>query len=156
MNAILDMPPFQHQFGAGIVGARSGLISGMYTIGGVCALPFVGPALDTAGRRVGMFIGCFFVVLGTIVSGTSSQLGQFLGGRFLLGFGYSIAASAGPSYVVEISHPAYRGVLTGLYNCQYYVGSIAAAGCTRGTVTYTTNMSWKVSRDTNLCIKMHC
>lgn len=39
-----------------------------------------------------------------------------MGGRFLLGFGVSIAASAGPMYVVEINHPAYRGVVGAMYN----------------------------------------
>lgn len=34
----------------------AGLVSSMYQIGGVCALPFVGPAIDTWGRRVGMFV----------------------------------------------------------------------------------------------------
>ncbi|KAK9233736.1 general substrate transporter [Lipomyces kononenkoae] len=32
-----------------------------------------------------------------------------------------------------MSPPAYRGVLTGLYNCTYYVGSITASGVPRAT-----------------------
>lgn len=69
------------------------------------ALPFVGPAIDTWGRRVGMFIGSLLIILGTIIQATSHEVGQFMGGRFLLGFGVSIAASAGPMYVIEINHP---------------------------------------------------
>ena len=131
--------------GSDIVGERIGLISGMYTIGGVVALPFVGPATDTWGRRWGMFIGCLIVVIGTVVSATSHDIGQFMGGRFLLGFGVSLAQSAGPAYVVEISPPQYRGVITGLYNCQYYIGSITAAGATRGCLKYDSiynNKAW--------------
>ncbi|KAK9319315.1 general substrate transporter [Lipomyces orientalis] len=143
-NALQSMSQFRDYFGVDIVGAKLGLISGMYTIGGVVALLFVGPACDTWGRRSGMFIGCLFVAIGTVVSATSKNLGQFMGGRFLLGFGVSIAASAGPTYCVEMSPPAYRGVLTGLYNCTYYVGSITAAGATRGTIGYSGTKAWRI------------
>lgn len=87
----------------------------MYQIGGVCALPFVGPAVDTWGRRVGLAIGAWIIIFGTIINGTSVFGGadaQLKGGRFLLGFGVSIIASAGPIYVVETAHPAWRGVVT--------------------------------------------
>lgn len=70
----------------------------MYQIGGVVALPFAGPACDQWGRRAGMFIGCAIVILGTIIQGTSSlsgSLGQFLAGRFFLGFGVNIGRSDG-------------------------------------------------------------
>jgi hypothetical protein len=30
--------------------------------------------------------------------------------------GVQLVSSAGPCYVVEISHPAYRGIATALYN----------------------------------------
>ena len=43
----------------------------MYQIGGVCALPFVGPAIDTYGRRVGILIGSILIVLGTVIFGVT-------------------------------------------------------------------------------------
>ena len=147
MGNMLVMPQFDKEFGASIVGIKAGYISAMYTIGAVVSLPFVGPAIDTWGRRGGMFIGCMGVILGTIIEGTSNlshSLGQFLGGRFLLGFGYSIAAAAAPIYVVELAHPAYRGPMTGLYNTIYNVGSIAAAGALRGGENYTGNAAWLI------------
>lgn len=145
MSSILVLEPFRQEFGADVVGIKAAYISAMYQIGGVCAIPFVGPALDTYGRRMGMFIGCFIVVAGTVISSTSvytSSLGHFLAGRFFLGFGVSIAASAAPSYVVEICHPACRGTITGAYNCCYYIGSITASGTTRGCADYPDNRSW--------------
>jgi len=30
--------------------------------------------------------------------------------------------AAGPSYVAEIAHPAYRGILTGIYNSFWFIG----------------------------------
>ena len=35
----------------------AGIVTSMNQIGGVAALPFVGPAIDTFGRRIGMVIG---------------------------------------------------------------------------------------------------
>jgi MFS family permease len=119
LNVLLNNNVFLARFSGTDNGIWAGIVSSIYQIGGVVALPFVGPAVDTWGRRVGMFIGAFTIVVGTIIQGTTSYtgiLGQFMAGRFLLGFGVSIAASAGPIYVVEISHPAYRGVVTALYN----------------------------------------
>lgn len=120
----------------------------MYTIGGVAALPFVGPAIDTWGRRWGMFIGAVCVVIGAVIMSTSAfngHLGQFMGGRFFCGFGVTIAASAGPVYVIEVSHPAYRGILGAFYNTWWFTGSILATGVTRGTNTIVGRNSWLVS-----------
>ena len=61
-----------------------------------------------------------------------------------LGWGYSIASSAAPAYVVEISHPAYRDILTGLYNCQYFVGAITAAGACRGCLPLSSSLAWRI------------
>lgn len=57
-----------------------------------------------------MFIGSLIVIIGTSIQATATDLAQFMGGRFLLGFGVSIITSAGPSYVAEMAHPAWRGM----------------------------------------------
>ncbi|KAK5257839.1 hypothetical protein LTR40_009096, partial [Exophiala xenobiotica] len=126
-------------------GIWAGLITSMYQIGGVCALPFVGPCIDQWGRRPGMFIGSFLIVIGTIVQGLTSanaSEGQMMGGRFVLGFGVSIAAAAGPIWVVETAHPKYRSVMTGLCNTTWLAGSILSSGITRGGLDIKSNTSW--------------
>ncbi|KAJ5558057.1 Major facilitator superfamily domain general substrate transporter [Penicillium sp. DV-2018c] len=144
MGALLPIAQFRETFGSGLVGAKASLIQGMYTIGGVSALPFVGIFLDTWGRRCGMFVGSIAVVLGTILGGTANHMDQLLASRFFLGWGYSMASSAAPAYVVEISHPAYRDVLTGLYNCQYFIGAIAASGACRGCLRFSDSLAWRI------------
>ncbi|KAJ6072362.1 hypothetical protein N7467_010447 [Penicillium canescens] len=144
MGSLLPIPQFRETFGAGLVGSQASLIQGMYTIGGVSALFFVGFLLDNFGRRFGMFVGSLSVILGTILGGTANHIDQLLASRYFLGFGYSIAASAAPAYVVEMSHPAYRDILTGLYNCQYFVGAIAAAGACRGCLVYPDSRAWRI------------
>ncbi|OCT54193.1 Lactose permease [Cladophialophora carrionii] len=128
-------------------GIWAGLVSAMYQIGGVSALPFVGPAIDTWGRRVGMFIGSVIIIIGTIISGTTKynpSVDQFMAGRFFLGFGVAIASAAGPIYVVETSHPYYRGILTAYCNTFWFTGSILAAGSVLGALHLPGTSSWQI------------
>lgn len=81
----------------------------MYQIGSVVAIPAIGPAIDHLGRRGGMALGALFIVVGTIVQGVTVHVhnyhhatNQFMGGRFLLGFGVSLVASAGPMVWQEL------------------------------------------------------
>lgn len=113
INNLLQNPWFKDKYEVDNDGIWAGIVSSMYQIGGVIALPFVGPTIDGLGRRWGMFIGAGLILVGTVVQALSEAKGQFMGGRFVLGFGVSIAASAGPMYVIEINHPAYRGRVGG-------------------------------------------
>lgn len=144
INNLLQNLDFQKHFNVGNDGLGAGIVAAMYQIGGVVVLPFVGPVIDRLGRRAGMVIGALFVVIGTVVQGTASGTGQFMGGRFLLGFGVGLAASAGPMYVVEINHPAYRGVVGAIYNCLWLGGAILAAGAARGSLDVSAAFSWRL------------
>lgn len=112
LNGLLMSDDFKAFFGGSESGIWAGIVTAMYQIGSVVALPFVGPAIDSFGRKGGMFIGSVLIVIGTIINATTmftASIGQFEAGRFVLGFGVSIATAAGPMYVVEVAHPAYRG-----------------------------------------------
>lgn len=144
INNLLQNEWFRAKYNVGNDGIWSGIVSSMYQIGGVVALPFVGPAVDGFGRRWGMFIGAAIVVIGTIIQSTSNARPAFMGGRFLLGFGVSIAASAGPMYVVEVNHPAFRGLLGAMYNTLWFSGAIISAGSARGGLNVGGDYSWRL------------
>jgi MFS family permease len=91
----------------------------MYNIGSVCAVFFTGPTNDYFGRRAGMFVGSFLIIIGTCIQAPCTTHGMFLGGRFVLGFGVSFCCVSAPCYVSEMAHPKWRGTLTGLYNCTW-------------------------------------
>lgn len=140
-------PQFLNFFHGTADGSWAAINSAMYQIGGVCALPFVGPAIDTWGRRYGMHIGAWLIIVGAIINGTTEltgNVGQLKGGRFLLGFGVSIVSAAGPIYVVETAHPAWRGLLTAYCNTFWFTGSILASGAIRGAITLQGNISWTI------------
>lgn len=145
-NALLLNKAFKAYFNVEEDGAWTGIVSSMYQIGGVVAIPFIGPACDTWGRRFGMMIGGAIGCAGVVIQATakpgSGAAGQFMGGRFLLGFAVPILTTAGPLHVIETAHPAHRGVITGLYNTFWFVGSILAAGVARGSTSLPGNQSW--------------
>ncbi|TVY29201.1 Lactose permease [Lachnellula hyalina] len=147
INNLLENHWFLEYYHGENAGIWAGLVTAMYQIGGVVSLPFVGPAADAYGRRFGMWLGCFLVILGTIIQGVATQANgtkQFMGGRFLLGFGVNIASAAGPMYVVEVSHPAYRGLVTAVFNCFWFTGAIIASGVARGGLNAGGNLSWRL------------
>lgn len=147
INNLLANPYFLQFYKGENAGIWAGIVTSMYQIGGVVSLPFVGPAADTFGRRFGMWIGCLCIIIGTVIQGVATRdngAKQFMGGRFLLGFGVNIASAAGPMYVVEVSHPAYRGVVTAIFNCFWFTGSIIASGVARGGLNIGGNYSWRV------------
>ncbi|CAK1358420.1 Lactose permease [Cercospora beticola] len=132
-------------FNGSVNGPWQAINAAMYQIGGVSALPFVGPAIDTWGRKVGMSIGAWLIILGAVINGTTVYTGdggQLKGGRFLLGFGVSIVSAAGPIYVVETAHPSWRAVITAYCNTFWFTGSIMAAGAVRGGLNLAGNTSW--------------
>lgn len=96
------------------------------------------------GRRVGMAIGALWIIIGTIVQATCTNLGGFMAGRFILGFGVATSATAGPAYVSEMAHPAYRGVMTGLYNVLWFGGGIPGTFIPWRTSFIEGTQSWRI------------
>lgn len=116
----------------------------MYTVGGICSLPFSGPACDFRGRRWGTFVGCIIVVACTFLSALAHDVPQFVAGRFFLGFGANIVRSTSSIWGAEVCPPMYRGIIMAFYNCTYAVGALMAAGVTRGSAGYPGNKSWQI------------
>lgn len=116
MGAINAMKPYQDSFGLDGAGSSTGIVFITYNLGQIASFPFCGPIADAFGRRWCIFIGCFIVIVGTAIQASAHSLGQFIGGRFVLGFGASIASAAAPAYTVELAHPKFRGIQAGMYN----------------------------------------
>lgn len=106
-------------------GSGTGLHFSIYAIGQLIGALFAAPASDTFGRRFGMFVGGCFIVLGAILQVTAAVVGQYIGGRFLIGFGISLLNTAGPVYLVEVSLPQWRGRFGGLSHViGFYSGAL--------------------------------
>ncbi|MCJ1367520.1 hypothetical protein MMC16_006653 [Acarospora aff. strigata] len=122
----------------------TGIVYAIYTIGNLVGSFAAGPATDFRGRRVGMFIGALIIVVGTCVQATCHNLGGFMAGRFILGFGVAISVSAGPAYVSEMAHPSFRGVMTAVYNTFWFIGGIPGTFVPYGTQVIAGTNSWRI------------
>lgn len=99
------MPQYLNYYGTNTTGNLTGIIFAIYNIGSLPAIAIAGPLNDKYGRRVGMFVGCVFVIIGTCVQAPSKNIGTFMGGRFLLGFGSSFIGISAPTLVRIIFLP---------------------------------------------------
>ncbi|KAH6971279.1 general substrate transporter [Ilyonectria destructans] len=144
MGGLNGMKSYQRTFDMTTAGSSTGIVFMIYNVGSIAAAPTVPFATDVLGRRIGMFVGSVIIVIGTCVQATSHSLSQFMGGRFLLGFGVSYCCIAAPTYVSELAHPKWRGTLTGFYNCMWPVGAIIAGWATYGSAYIDTNDGWRV------------
>lgn len=147
MGSFLVEDSFQKMFGAKVNGFAAGYITAVYQIAGIAAIPFISLCNDKFGRRFGIFLGSIVSVVGAVIQGTSAlsgSLGQFLAGRFFLGFGAVIAQAAATTYTVEISHPAYRGLLAGGQSSMLNFGGLLAAAVSLATVNLPGNSNWTI------------
>jgi MFS family permease len=75
---------------------------------------------------------------------------MLLGGRWLTGFGCSIAALSAKLYVAEITPASSRGRYMGVLNSFYYVGQILATGVAIPLGLVPTEYSWRT------CLYLQC
>jgi MFS family permease len=66
-GSLLTNQQFKDYYSVESTGSWAGIVTSMYQIGGVVVLPFIGPACDTWGRRVGMIIGGTLACIGVII-----------------------------------------------------------------------------------------
>lgn len=144
MGGLNGMISYQKTFDMKTSGSSTGIVFMIYNVGSLAAAPLVPFATDRLGRRVGMFIGAVVIIIGTCIQATSKAIPQFLGGRFLLGFGVSYCCIAAPTYVSEMAHPKWRGTLTGFYNCMWPLGAIIAGWVVYGSAYIEGNGGWRL------------
>ncbi|KAK2740805.1 MFS monosaccharide transporter [Colletotrichum kahawae] len=144
MGGLNGMTSYKTYFKKETVDESTGIVFAMYNIGSVAAVFFTGPTNDYLGRRWGMFIGSLIVIIGTCIQAPTKTAGQFLAGRFVLGFGVSFVCVSAPTYVSEMAHPAWRGTITGVYNCTWYVGSIIASWTVYGCAYIEHDGGWRI------------
>ncbi|KAJ7793601.1 general substrate transporter [Mycena olivaceomarginata] len=125
--------------GGGDTGGGQGIVTAMlysiFSFGCLAGSFVAGPIADRWGRRVPSEHN----------RNRSAQSRIYLFfGRFAIGFGSSLSASAGPAYIAEIAPPQWRGRIAGLYNCFTFIGSIVCSGLTIATGRIDSTLSWRI------------
>ncbi|PPQ83376.1 hypothetical protein CVT26_012752 [Gymnopilus dilepis] len=106
-------------------------------IGSLAAYPFSPYVADGLGRRAGIWLGACIMIVGTILQTASHSFGQFIGARFLIGFGLTFATTAAPLLVTEIAYPTQRAQATSMYNTLCH-------RVTFGTFRIQNNWAWRI------------
>ncbi|KAM0227122.1 hypothetical protein ACHAPO_011801 [Fusarium lateritium] len=144
MGGLNGMASYQRTFNMKSSGSNTGIVFMIYNVGSVAAAPTAPFITDLFGRRAGMITGAIIIIIGTCIQATAKAMPQFMGGRFLLGFGVSYCCIAAPTYVSELAHPKWRGTLTGFYNCMWPVGSIIAGWVVYGSAYIEGDDGWRI------------
>ncbi|KAI9659954.1 MAG: hypothetical protein M1821_001306 [Bathelium mastoideum] len=79
------------------------------------------------GRRKSLFVFALIFIVGsaTMLAANSARgLGPIIGGRVMAGFGVGGASSLVPIYISELSPPAIRGRLVGIYELGWQIGGL--------------------------------
>ncbi|TFK32678.1 general substrate transporter [Crucibulum laeve] len=121
-----------------------GLMSAIYSLGAICALPIVPYVTDGLGRRNAILLGSVLMVIGAVLQTAAQNFAMFIIARFILGLGIPFAIVAASSLIGELSHPKERAILGSLFNSCYFIGSIVAAGVTLGTFAMPSNWGWRI------------
>ncbi|KIJ69835.1 hypothetical protein HYDPIDRAFT_78057 [Hydnomerulius pinastri MD-312] len=124
--------------------ALLGLMSAMYSLGAIVAVPIVPYVTDKLGRRYSILFGSFLMIIGAILQAAAQDLAMFIIARFILGLGIVFAIVAASSLIGELSHPKERAIMGSLFNSCYFIGSITAAGVTLGTFAMPNNWAWRI------------
>ncbi|KZO92358.1 general substrate transporter [Calocera viscosa TUFC12733] len=155
LSSINALPNYTAYYGLPASGNTStGIVFAIFNVGTMVG-SFMMILADWLGRRYAMAIGCLGVVIGTCITSTATTLPVFIGGRFLLSFFGTIASTAAPCYMIEISPSLYSGTVSGLYNTLFYFGSILASASVYGAHIHmgdSTQTDWRLP----LWLQMAC
>ncbi|KAJ4127424.1 hypothetical protein NW754_013611 [Fusarium falciforme] len=139
------MDDWQDYFGHP-TGSKLGILNSIYQIGSISSFPFAPFMADHFGRKIPIAVGCLVMILGAFLSAFTNGFGMYLGGRFLVGFGNSLAQLSCPVLLTEICHPQHRAIVTAIYNCLWNLGAthpIVCAFIGLGTINISSDWSWR-------------
>ncbi|KAF2220926.1 general substrate transporter [Elsinoe ampelina] len=89
--------------------AEVGLVSSIFTLGGLCGALGAGPLSASYGRYKTMLGTTVFHILGPVFEALTMNIGTFTVGRFISGIGAGAALVVVPIYISELSPPKEKG-----------------------------------------------
>ncbi|KAH6688496.1 general substrate transporter [Plectosphaerella plurivora] len=124
--------------------AKLGAINAMLPSGKIIGFLIVAPFSNRWGRKKALVLAFILAIIGAAVQAASVNLGLLIFSRFFLGVGCGVMSQPSPILLAELAYPPHRGKATALYHCFYFVGAIAAAWITFGTLRMSGAWSWRI------------
>lgn len=116
----------------------------MYSLGSLCAIPFIPTISHYLGRRRTILLASVIMCMGAGLQAGARNSDMFLASRWVLGFGIPFAIVNASSLIGELSYANERPIMTSLFNASWFVGAIVAAGTTYGTFQMKSTWAWRL------------
>ncbi|KAK6453836.1 putative xylose transporter [Scheffersomyces xylosifermentans] len=143
VGSILNLPSYRTFFN--LTNVIMGLNTASIWIGAILAcITTTQIVSDRFGRKNAIFLSIFIIIAGVVLQSAAQNVGMFVVGRILLGFGTSVGNVASVILVSELVPVRRRGFLMGLSFSCFLVGSLFASGITYATRNLAGNWSWRV------------
>lgn len=131
MTSINTLQEYKDYFNLGDSATGTGLVFLIYPAGSMASCGLVWLA-DYIGRVYTICAGLIVLIVGAIISATTTNHDAFIGARFILAFGCTLSITCTPAYLVEVI-PSDMKHLVLIYNTFYYIGSLIATWTMYGT-----------------------
>ncbi|KAF5650789.1 ITR1-inositol permease [Fusarium tjaetaba] len=104
------------------------LITSITSGGALIGALMAGLPADKYGRKLGIYIGCFLFLVGSVVQAAAFNIAAMTAGRLIVGFGVGSAAMIIPLYIGELAPAKYRGRMIAFDNLSVTLGQLASYG----------------------------
>lgn len=131
-------------------GAWLGFINAIYWIGTCVGALVAAWASNCFGRKAGIYIGIFFLSVGTALQAAAPNDTAFIVARLIVGTSSGFLNNAAPLLLNEIAYPTHRPVANAFFMCGYYLGAVVAAWVTFGTRVLDSSWSWRIPSITQM------
>lgn len=130
---------FMHQ----PTGAWLGFINALQSLGGMLFQPVGAWSANRLGRKRTVLIGYIWLALGVGLQVGAPNANMFVASRMFVGIAGAWFQAA-VILVTEIAYPSHRSLVTAIFMCQYYVGSLLSAWIAFGTRNVASDWAWRI------------
>ncbi|KAJ5085290.1 hypothetical protein N7532_010061 [Penicillium argentinense] len=124
-------------------GAWLGFINALQSLGSMVFQPVGAWSANRLGRRRTILIGYFWLALGVGLQVGAPDPKMFIASRMFIGIAGAWFQAA-VILVTEIAYPSHRSLVTSVYMCLYYAGSLLSAWIAFGTRNIEGSWAWRI------------
>ncbi|KAJ5675079.1 Major facilitator superfamily domain general substrate transporter [Penicillium maclennaniae] len=125
------------------IGAWLGFINALQSLGSMLFQPVSAWSANRFGRKRTVLIGYGWLALGVGLQVGAPNAKMFVASRIFVGIAGAWFQAA-VILVTEIAYPSHRSLVTAMYMCQYYVGSLLSAWVAFGTRNMDSDWAWRI------------